>query len=310
MYEVIQNTNAHKKESGVYMSFEIVTDSCCNLPDELIEKYNLNILSLVFLVEGKEYNSYIKGEKSDLKQFYTMMRNKEHITTSCINADVCQKMFTSLLDAGKDILYIGFSSGLSATYQTAHLVLEELREKYPDQKIYDVDTLSAAMGQGLIVHYAAKMRDNGDDIETVANWLTDNRLNLAHWFTVDDLFFLMRGGRVSKTAAVFGSMLGIKPVLHVDDEGHLVPVSKVRGRKAALNALVDKMCESAIGTMDVKDQTVYISHGDCIADAEYVASCVRERLGVEDIVMNCLDPVIGAHAGPGTVALFFLANKR
>ncbi len=292
------------------MSFEIITDSCCNLTDDLIEKYKLNILSLVFLVGGKEYNSYIPGEKTDLKQFYTMMRNKDHITTSCVNADLCQRTFSAILDQGKDILYIGFSSGLSATYQTAHLVLEELREKYPDRKIYDVDSLSAAMGQGLLVCYAAKMRENGDDIEAVYNWLLNNRLNLAHWFTVDDLFFLMRGGRVSKTAAVFGSMLGIKPVMHVDDEGHLVPVSKVRGRKAALNALVDKMCESAISTMDVKDQTVFISHGDCIEDAEYVASCVRDRLGVDDIVINCLDPVIGAHAGPGTVALFFMADKR
>ncbi len=292
------------------MNFEIVTDSCCNLPDDVIEKYKLNILSLVFLVEGKEYYSYIPGEKTDLKQFYTMMRNKEHITTSCVNADLCQKVFSSLLDEGKDILYIGFSSGLSATYQTAHLVLDELREKYPDRKIYDVDTLGASLGQGLLVHYAAKMRENGDDIETVYKWLLDHRLNLAHWFTVDDLFFLMRGGRVSKTAAIFGSMLGIKPVMHMDDAGHLIPVSKVRGRKAALNALVDHLRDSAVSTMNIKDQTIFISHGDCIEDAEYVASRVREEFGVEDILIYYVDPVIGAHSGPGTVALFFLANER
>jgi len=292
------------------MRFEIVTDSCCNLPDELIAQYGIEILSLVFLVGDQEYYGYIKDEKTDLTKFYAMMREKEHITTSCVNADVCHKVFTDILESGKDLLYIGFSSGLSATYQTAHLVLEELREKYPERKIYDIDSLAAALGQGMLVSYAADLRDAGKSIEEVHAWLMENRNHLAHWFTVDDLFFLMRGGRVSKTAAVFGSMLGIKPVMHVDDDGHLIPMEKVRGRKASLDALVKHLRESKLSTMDIKDQKIYISHGDCEEDANYVANKVKEEFGVKDVLVYCLDPVIGAHAGPGTVALFFLADKK
>jgi len=292
------------------MSFEIITDSCCNLPDELIEKYRLHVLSLVFLVGDKEYKGYVKGQKTDLTQFYDMMRKKEHITTSCINADLCQEVFTELLDAGKDILYIGFSSGLSATYQTAHLVLEDLRAKYPDRKIYDVDSLAAALGEGMLVAYACDMRDAGKSIEETAQWLLDNRNHLAHWFTVDDLFFLMRGGRVNAASAVFGSMLGIKPVLHVDDEGHLIAMEKVRGRKASLDALVKHLRDSKISTMDIKDQKIFISHGDSIDDANYVAEKIKSEFGVKDVLVYCLDPVIGAHAGPGVIALFFLAEHK
>ncbi len=292
------------------MSFAIVTDSCCNLTDAQIEQYGIHILSLVFLVDGKEYLSYIPGEKTDLAKFYTMMREKAHITTSCVNADACQRMFTSLLDAGEDILYVGFSSGLSATYQTAHLVLEELREKYPDRKIYDVDTLAAALGQGILVAGAAELRDAGKSVEETAQWLEENKNHVGHWFTVDDLFFLMRGGRVGKTSAVVGSVLGIKPVLHVDDEGHLVAMEKIRGRKAALDSLVKKFRETKLDTIDMKDQKVYISHGDCEADAVYVAEQIKKEFGVKEVLINILDPVIGAHAGPGTVALFFLANHK
>ena len=292
------------------MNFEIVTDSSCNLPDELIEKYQLNILSLVFYVAGKEYESYVPGKKTDLKQFYTMMRRKEQITTSCINADVCHTMFETLLGQGKDVLYVGFSSGLSATYQTAQMVLEELRPKYPERKIYAVDTFGASLGEGLLVTYAAKLREDGKSIEEVYQWLLDHRFHLCHWFTVDDLFFLMRGGRVSKTAAVFGSVLGIKPVMHMDNAGHLIPVAKVRGRKASLRALVDHLRDSAIRTMDIRDQMIYISHGDCYEDAKYVADCIEEEFGVKNILIYYVDPVIGAHSGPGTVALFFLGEQR
>ena len=292
------------------MNFEIVTDSCCNLPDELIEKYGLHILSLVFLVEGKEYYGYVKGEKTDLNKFYDMMRKKEHITTSCVNADVCHKTFGEILESGKDLLYIGFSSGLSATYQTAHLVLEELREKYPDRKIYDIDSLAAALGQGMLVAYAAEQRDAGKSIEDVYAWLNKNRDHMGHWFTVDDLFFLMRGGRVGAASAVFGSMLGIKPVLHVDDNGKLVAMEKVRGRKGSLDALVKHLRDSKLSTMDIKDQKIFISHGDCENDANYVANKIKEEFGVKDVLVYCLDPVIGAHAGPGTVALFFLADQK
>lgn len=289
------------------MSFEIVTDSSANLPEELIDKYHLHILTLMFLVGGKECYSYVKGEKTDIKQFYIKMRNKENITTSHINLDACMEMFENLLQEGKDVLYIGFSSGLSGTYQTAKIAAEELREKYPEQKIYTVDTLAASLGEGLLVTYAAEMRAQGQGIDEVYQWLCDNRLHLCHWFTVDDLFFLKRGGRVSGVAAVAGTVLGIKPVLHVDDEGHLIPVAKVRGRKKALDALVDHMAESAI---EPEKQVVYITHGDCIEDAEYVADQVKARFGVKKIVINYVDPVIGAHSGPGTVALFFYGSKR
>ena len=261
----------------------------------------------MFLVGDKEYYSYVKGEVTDIKKFYTMMRAGQKITTSHINRDVCTGLFESLLGSGKDILYIGFSSGLSGTYQTGHMVLEEMREKYPERKIYDVDTLAASLGEGLLVTYAARMREAGRSIEEVYQWLLDNRLNLCHWFTVDDLFFLKRGGRISATTALAGTVLGIKPVMHVDNEGHLVPVAKVRGRKNSLDALVAHMEQTAI---EPGHQTVYITHGDCMEDAEYVADLVRKKFGVKEIVINYVDPVIGAHSGPGTVALFFIGTER
>ncbi len=289
------------------MNFEIITDSSANLPETLVEKYRLHILSLMFLVGDREYYSYVKGEVTDIKKFYTMMRAGQKITTSHINRDVCTGLFESLLGSGKDILYIGFSSGLSGTYQTGHMVLEEMREKYPERKIYDVDTLAASLGEGLLVTYAARMREAGRSIEEVYQWLLDNRLNLCHWFTVDDLFFLKRGGRISATTALAGTVLGIKPVMHVDNEGHLVPVAKVRGRKNSLDALVAHMEQTAI---EPGHQTVYITHGDCMEDAEYVADLVRKKFGVKEIVINYVDPVIGAHSGPGTVALFFIGTER
>lgn len=177
-----------------------------------------------------------------------------------------------------------------------------------DRTVLAVDTLAASMGEGLLVWYAAKMREEGASITEVRDWLEANKLHLAHWFTVDDLMFLFRGGRVSRTSAWAGTLLNIKPVMHVDDEGHLIPLEKVRGRKKSLKALVDHMAQTA--TSPVADQTVFISHGDCIEDAEYVADLVRERFGVTDILINYVDPVIGAHSGPGTMALFFLASER
>ncbi len=289
------------------MSFEIITDSSSNLTDELIEKYRLHILSLVFRVDGKEYYSYEKGVKTDLKPFYTMMREKKEITTSLIDINVCTPIFENLLKQGQDILYIGFSSALSGTYQAAALVLEDLKEAYPDRKILAVDTLGASLGEGLLVHYASTLREEGKSIDEVYNWLLDNRLHLCHWFTVDDLFFLKRGGRISGGAAVLGTILGVKPIMHMDDEGRLVLVGKVRGRKTSLDTLVDRMEEYAT---EPESQTVFITHGDCIDDAEYVAQQVKERLHVKETLINFVDPVIGAHSGPGTLALFFVGTKR
>lgn len=289
------------------MSFEIVTDSSANLPNDIIDKYNLHILSLIFRVNDLEYESYIKGEENDLSKFYNMMRNKDLITTSCMSPSSCLEIFEPILENGKDILYIGFSSALSGTYQVAHNCLEELKERYPERKIYDIDTLGASLGQGLLVTYAARYREEGKSIEEVHSWLVNNIFHLCHWFTVDDLFFLKRGGRVSASAALVGTMLSIKPVMHMDNSGKLIPVSKVRGRKKSLDALFEKMELLAINP---ESQTVYISHGDCIDDAEYLAEKIRKRFGINDILIHYVDPVIGAHSGPGTVALFFLGKER
>ena len=213
-----------------------------------------------------------------------------------------------LLEAGRDVLYLGFSSGLSGTYEAVSLLCNQLAAEFPERKILSVDTLAASGGEGLLVWHAVQKAREGLSIEELRDWVEQHKLNLAHWFTVDDLMFLWRGGRVSKTSAWAGTLLNIKPVLHVDDEGHLIPMEKVRGRKKSLNALVDHMEKSAIPP--VADQMVFITHGDCLEDAEYVADKVRERFGVRDVVINYVDPVIGAHSGPGTMALFYMAESR
>ena len=290
------------------MAFEIVTDSSSNLIEDLIDEFGLHILPLSFMVDGEQYHSYLKGEHTDLAQFYAMMREGKVITTSLPNMAESEELLRGLLAAGKDVLYIGFSSGLSGTFQEIDLLLGQLAQEFPERTVLTVDTLAASGGEGLLVWYAATLARDGASIEEVHRWLEDNKLKLAHWFTVDDLMFLFRGGRVSKTSAWAGTLLNIKPVMHVDDEGHLIPLEKVRGRKKSLKALVDHM--EATADAPVAEQTVFITHGDCREDAEYVADLVRERFGVTDIVINYVDPVIGAHSGPGTMALFFLADHR
>lgn len=290
------------------MSFAIVTDSSSNLPEDIIDQHDLTVLPLTFMVDGEEYRSYLKGEKTDLSQFYAMMREGKVITTSLPNLKESRESIEALLREGRDVLYLGFSSGLSGTYQAIELLLTELAGLYPDRTVASVDTLAASLGEGLLVYYAAKMREEGASIEKVRDWVEEHKLHLAHWFTVDDLMFLFRGGRVSRTSAWAGTLLNIKPVMHVDDEGHLIPLEKVRGRKKSLKALVDHMEQTAMSP--VADQTVFITHGDCLEDAEYVADLVRERFGVSDVLINWVDPVIGAHSGPGTMALFFLASER
>ena len=292
------------------MDFEIVTDSCCNLLEDMIDDFGIHVLPLTFMVDGEDevYQSYLKGERTDLKQFYTMMREGKVFKTSLPNLAESEALFRKLLSNGRDVIYLAFSSGLSGTYQALSLMAEQLREEFPERKLYVVDTLAASGGQGLLVWYTVQHARAGESIDQVRNWLEENKLHLAHWFTVDDLMFLFRGGRVSKTAAWAGTLLNIKPVLHVDDEGHLIPMEKVRGRKKSLNALIDHMEKSA--DKPISDQMVFITHGDCIEDAEYVAGKIKERFGVKEVVINYVDPVIGAHSGPGTMALFFLADKR
>ena len=260
------------------MNFEIVTDSSCNLVEDMIDEFGLHILPLTFMVDGEQYQSYLKGQHTDLKQFYTMMRDGKVITTSLPNLADSEALMRGLLEQGRDVLYLGFSSGLSGTYEAVELLVKQLAAEFPERKLLHRD------------------------------WVEQHKLNLAHWFTVDDLMFLFRGGRVSKTAAWAGTMLNIKPVMHVDDEGRLIPLEKVRGRKKSLHALVDHMEKTAIAPID--QQMVFITHGDCLEDAEYVAQEVQERFGVKEVVINYVDPVIGAHSGPGTMALFFLADKR
>ena len=292
------------------MSFELVTDSCCNLAEETIDRYGLHVLPLTFMADGEDtvYQSYLKGEKTDLSQFYKMMRDGKVFRTSLPNLGDTEALFRSLLDTGRDILYLGFSSGLSGTYEATELLAKQLRGEYPDRKIYTVDTLAASGGQGLLVWHACQHAEAGEGIDAVRDWVEDNKLRLAHWFTVDDLMFLWRGGRVSKTSAWAGTLMNIKPVLHVDDEGHLIPMEKVRGRKKSLTALLNHMEKT--GTQPLADQMVFITHGDCLKEAQWLEQQIRERFGVRNIVVNCIDPVIGAHSGPGTMALFFLASNR
>ena len=292
------------------MNFEIVTDSSSNLVEEMIDDFGLHVLPLTFMVDGEDevYQSYLKGEHTDLSQFYTMMREGKVFKTSLPNLADTEQLMRGLLEQGRDVLYLGFSSGLSGTYEAVELLVGQLAGEFPDRTVLSVDTLAASGGEGLLVWHAVQRARAGAAIEEVRDWVEANKLKLAHWFTVDDLMFLFRGGRVSKTSAWAGTMLSIKPVMHVDDDGHLVPMEKVRGRKKSLNALVDHMEKTAI--KPIEDQMVFITHGDCLEDAEYVAAQVKERFGVRDVVINYVDPVIGAHSGPGTMALFFLADKR
>lgn len=285
--------------------YVIVTDSSADLPADLVRELGVEVLPLSFAIQGKNYRNYPDDREMDPKVFYKMLRDGEMATTSAVNVAEYTAMLEPFLQAGKDVLALTFSSGLSTTFQSSVIAANELAEQYPDRKIFSVDTLCASMGQGLLVWLAVQEQRKGKSIEEVRDWVEENKLYLCHWFTVDDLHFLKRGGRISAATAVVGTMLSIKPVLHVDDEGHLINMGKARGRGASLTALVDHM-EETVTDVD----TVFISHGDCLADAEKVAADVKKRFGTEHIVINNIGPVIGAHSGPGTVALFFLGAKR
>lgn len=287
--------------------FVIVTDSSADLTADLVKELGVEVLPLSFTLQGVTRHNYPDNREMDPKEFYRLLRAGEMATTAAVNVADYTSVLEPLLEAGRDVLILAFSSGLSATYQSAVMAAEEMGEKYPERKIFAVDTLSASLGQGLLVWHAAALQKAGGSIEEVRDWTLENRLRLCHWFTVDDLHFLKRGGRVSAATAVLGSMLSIKPVMHMDDEGHLINVAKARGRGASLTALVDRMEQTVI---DPKDQVVFISHGDCAEDAEKVAEDVRRRFGVKTVTMGYVGPVIGAHSGPGTVALFFLGRVR
>lgn len=290
------------------MSYKIVTDSSCNLPEHIIDELDLTVLPLVFMVDDIQYQSYLKGKVTNLQTFYTQMREGKVFTTSLPNLKDSREEIESLLKTGEDVLYLGFSSGLSGTYEAIKLLCSDLSAEYPDQKIICIDTLAASLGQGLLVYYAAQMRKDGKSIEETAEWVRENVLHMCHWFTVDDLMFLYRGGRVSRTAAFAGSLLKIKPVLHVDDEGHLIPMEKVRGRAKSIKALFEHLKESHFSPLS--DQMLAISHGDCLEDALTLRKMIEDEYGPQQFIINFVDPVIGAHSGPGTLALFFLGSHR
>ena len=288
-------------------NFSIITDSSCDLSAEMAKEMELTVLPLSFNLMGREYYNYLDGREISFKDFYSHIRAGEKCTTSAVNLDAFIKAIEPKLKNGEDVLCLAFSSGLSNTYNTAKLACEELSPKYPDRKVYAVDTLCASMGEGLMVYLAAQEKKRGKSIEEVRDFVEENKLHLCHWFTVEDLNHLKRGGRISAATALIGTVLSIKPVLHVDDEGHLINVGKARGRRASLTALVDHMEKNAI---DPASQTVFISHGDSQEDADFVAEEVKNRLGVKKVITNYIGPVIGTHSGPGTIALFFLGSKR
>ena len=287
--------------------YVILTDSSADLSAELVAELGVEVIPLSFTMEDKTYFNYPDNRDIDPADFYARLRGGAMATTAAVNVADYTEAMEPILKEGKDVLVLAFSSGLSATCHSAQIAAGELMEQYPDRKVYVVDTLCASLGQGLLVWYAANLKKQGKTMEEVRDWTEEHKLNLCHWFTVDDLHFLKRGGRISAATAVLGTMLSIKPVMHVDNEGHLIKVGTARGRNASLKALVDHMEQTVL---DLKGQSIFISHGDCLADAQKVADDIRARFGVEDIVINYVGPVIGAHSGPGTVALFFMGSER
>lgn len=283
----------------------IMTDSCCDLPVELAE--GLTVLPLRLEMKGREYRNYLDGREIGFQEFYGQVRGGEMPVTSAVNVGEFEEAMRPVLEEGKDILCLCFSSALSTTYQSAVIAAKELEESFPGRKVLVVDSLCASMGQGLFVWLCARERAWGAGLEELRDYAEETKGKVCHWFTVDDLNHLKRGGRVSATAALFGTMLSIKPVLHVDDQGRLIPMEKCRGRKASLLALVDHMEETAI---DPANQTVFISHGDCREDVDFVAEEIRRRFGTKDIRVSYVGPVIGSHTGAGVVALFFLGTRR
>lgn len=286
--------------------YVITTDNMADLPDSYYEEHGIGLIYLSYTIDGTEYT---KGNFLPVEEFYRRMRAGSMPTTAQVNPQTARTMMEPYLKKGMDILHIAFSSGLSGSYGSCVVAAEELREEYPDRKIVVVDSLAASLGQGLFVHEAVKRREQGMGMDELATWLTEHRRNFVHMFTVDDLNHLWRGGRVSRTTAVVGGMLNIKPILHVDDEGKLINIGKARGRKKSLLELVDAM-DKKIGSYRDSCHTIFISHGDCIEDAKFVEKKVRERYQIDTVIINYVGSTIGAHSGPGTLALFFMGDER
>lgn len=285
-------------------NYEIITDSGCDLPQQMQQELNIKMACLTLNFRGQEKEDSVDD---GIRELYDALRAGESAKTAAVNPDTWARAMEPVLQQGKDALVLAFSSGLSTTYQSAVIAMGDLLEKYPDRKIRVVDTRAASLGQGLLVWYACRKRDEGLDMEQVADWVEEHKLHLCHWFTVDDLMYLKRGGRISAATAIVGTMLGIKPVMHMDDDGHLINMSKARGRKASIQAVAEKMGQLGLPG---ENKTVFICHGDCLEDARYLEKLVREKYGVEEVFIGYTGAVIGSHSGPGTLALFFLGEKR
>ena len=290
------------------MSFKILTDASCNLSAEMMDELGIIYKSLNLISEdGTETKNYLNDKNFSFKGFYDRLRNKENIKTSLLNVDEFTVAYKEILDNGDDVLAIIISSGISGTYQAAKIAADDLREQYPERKIIVIDSLCASIGHGLIVYYAATMKNEGKSIDETADFVYKNRLNMVHNFTVDDLFFLKRGGRLSGGVAVIGTILQIKPVLHVNNEGKLISLSKVNGRKKSINALFETLKQNVV---DPDNQVMAICHGDCIEDAEYLANKIKSEFNPKDIIINYCDPVLAAHAGPDVLAVFYMGKER
>lgn len=284
--------------------FVIVSDSTVDLPKEYLQSKQVPIISLSYIMDGVTYEEM---DGLSHKEFFEKLRAGSLPTTSQINPEQAREALEPFAKEGKDILYIGFSSGLSGSYNSVRMAAEDLKEEYPDINIITIDSLCACMGEGLLLYKALELKEHGMSMEEIAKWVETNKLHICHNVTVDDLNHLHRGGRISKTTAVVGSMIKIKPIIHMSDEGKLVVIGKERGRKKSLVSIVDRM-EKQMQEYD--NDIVMITHGDCIEDAEFVKKQVEERFGIHNVMINGIGSVIGSHTGVGVVAVFFMGDKR
>jgi len=287
--------------------YKIVTDATCDLPAALAEKIGVTVIPMEFTMGNKVYKHYVDAREMSFHTFYERTKKGEMSVTSQINGVTYEQYFEPILQAGNDILYIVFSSGLSGTYQASKIAADDLMERYPGRKIICIDSKAASVGEGMLVYAAVQKKEEGMNFDQLADWVEINRDHICHWFTVDDLNHLRRGGRVSPVSAVVGTALGIKPVLHVDSEGNLIPVFNVRGRKKSLEVLVEQMEKTSIHP---EEQIIFIGHGDDIEAAEYLKKLVEEKFQVKDIIITDMGPIIGAHTGCGIAALFFFGTEK
>ncbi len=285
------------------MSYQIITDSCCDLTQQQYQKHNLSWVPLTVTYEGQSRQDFL--DPAQVKAFYDCLREGVQATTSAANPQDWRGCMEPLLAQGEDLLVLVFSSALSTTYQSAVIAAGDLRERYPQRTIHVIDTLCASIGQGLLVHHACRKREEGMSLEDLAAWVEEEKLHLCHWVTVDDLSHLKRGGRISATTAIMGTMLNVKPIIKMDNEGRLINCAKVRGRKTAMDYLIQKFQETA-----TERSLVCIGHGDCPEDAAVLERRLKEECGVETTVTGYVGPVIAAHTGPGVLVIFFLGTHR